>query len=99
MTIHEQLDRKARKLASKRNQSAQELIQLYRKLAEQEELELKVDEETLPEVEFRIGLTSGIILQLIEARKRMEPKLTEPSPLIQVVATLVEDFLDGASSS
>jgi hypothetical protein len=96
MKTIEQLDQEARNLAETWKQSREELAGIYEKLAELEDLELKNCDEDPSEAEFGVDLPSGVVLLLMEARKRMMPTSELPPPLVQVIAALVEEYLDGS---
>jgi hypothetical protein len=67
MELHEHAVNAANSL----RESKRELLELYRELAKEEGIDLLVDEEKLPQVEFNVRLSSGVVLLLRDARKQL----------------------------
>lgn len=72
------------------DQTRQELTELYRELAQEEGIELVVRNRPFPFAEFRVCLSSALVLMLVEYRKRLGGSRRERPTLSEVMEHVLE---------
>ena len=89
----EKADANAKAIAKQLLESSSSLRDIWREIEKSEDLIMGNDED-FPLMEFRVILSSGNILLLMDARKRFDPKGNRELSLDDVIGHIISEWAD-----
>lgn len=89
MSSIQEIHKRALKAADEFKESESNLMAMYRDLAQEENIKLIIEDKKLPRVSFEMSVSSGLVLLLIDARKRLPSANKQRISLPEVMEKLL----------